>query len=61
MIKIKLDNITDQRKETDQVSKKFRWFMLPSEAYGIIHGDKKLYGPKRLLSPFEPRFYKYHD
>lgn len=34
-----------------------RWFLLPSEAYGIIHNIKSLYSEQIITPPFTPRYY----
>lgn len=34
-------------------------FILPSEAYGLIHGIKSLYSPEPMVPPYQPRTFEY--
>lgn len=49
--------MSDQRMIFSETTSNFRWFLLSSEAYGIIHSNRSLYNGEKYEPVFEPRKY----
>ncbi|CAF0979761.1 unnamed protein product, partial [Brachionus calyciflorus] len=49
--------ISDQRLIFSEETSRLRWFLLASEAYGILHDIKSLYNNESYTLPFVPRQY----
>lgn len=50
-------DMPDERLSFNEETSKLRWFLLGSEAYGLMHGIKVLYSQERLTPPFLVRRY----
>ena len=53
--------ISDQRLSFRPHTRRLRWFLLPSEAYGIIHNIEELHNKKKLNPPFIPKTFVTND
>ncbi len=49
--------MSDQRLIFSSETSNLRWFLLSSEAYGIIHSIESLYNNEKYNAPFEPKKY----